>query len=211
MKLYFYEHCPFCARVQLALGLKQIPYEKAVVMEGDAATPTRLIGKKAVPILQKLDGAHMGESLDIVHYVDQIGYPKRFDGAPDAPIEDWIESAWGLALKLFIPRFTQGDFAELATPAAREAYRAREERAFGDLDELMRRSQEYIVQMQPLLAQLDGLLQGRDEIGISDIKLWPILRSLSIVEGLAFPAAVRGYMERLSREGGVALLFDQAR
>ena len=62
-----------------------------------------------------------------------------------------------------------------------------------------------------MLAQLDGLLQGCDGIGISDIKLWPVLRSLSIVKGLAFPAHVRGYMERLSREGGVALLFDQAR
>ena len=211
MKLYLYEHCPFCARVQLALGLKRIPYEKAIVMEGDAATPTRLIGKKAVPILKKLDGAHMGESLNIVGYVDQIGYPKRFDGAPDGRIEAWIDAAWGLSLKLFIPRFTQGDFPELATREAREAYRAREERAFGDLDALLRATPEYIALMQPLLAQLDRLLQGRDEIGISDIKLWPILRSLSIVQALEFPATVRGYMERLAREGGVPLLFDQAR
>jgi len=211
MKLYFYEHCPFCARARLALGLKRIPYEKAVVMEGDAETPVRLIGKKAVPILRKLDGEHMGESLDIVAYVDKIGYPKRFDGAPDARIDAWIDGAWGMALKLFVPRFTLGDFAELATPQARAAYRLREERAFGDLDALLRNSAEYIAALAPRLAELDLLLQGRDEIGISDIKLWPVLRSLSIVAGLTFPPAVRDYVERLSREGGVPLLFDQAR
>lgn len=211
MKLYYYEHCPFCARVQLALGLKCIPYEKQVVMEGDADTPTRLIGKKTVPILRKLDGEHMGESLDIVAYVDKIGYPKRFDGASDARIDAWIDSAWGLSLKLFIPRFTQGDFAELATPEARASYRLREERAFGDLDALLANSAEYIAALAPRLAALDLLLQERDEIGIGDIKLWPVLRSLSIVAGLTFPATVRAYMERLSREGSVALLFDQAR
>lgn len=211
MKLYLYEHCPFCARVQLALGLKRIPYEKQIVMEGDADTPTRLIGKKAVPILRKLDGSHMGESLEIVHYVDQIGYPKRFDDAGDARIDAWIDAAWGLSLKLFIPRFTQGDFPELATPEAREAYRLREERAFGDLDALLANSDDYIAAMAEQLATLEGVLLDRGEIGISDIRLWPVLRSLSIVKSLDFPAGVRTYMERLSQEGRVALLFDQAR
>lgn len=211
MKLYVYEHCPFCARVQLALGLKRIPYEKSIVMEGDAETPTRLIGKKAVPVLRKLDGSHMGESLDIVQYVDQIGYPKRFDGPADARIDAWIDGAWGLSLKLFIPRFTQGEFPELATPEAREAYRLREERAFGDLDELLRHSADHSAAMERQLAELDVLLQDREEIGISDIRLWPVLRSLSIVKGLVFPSAVLVYMERLSRESGVALLFYQAR
>jgi len=210
LKLYIYEHCPFCSRARLALGLKNLAFEPVVVMEDDADTPTRLIGKKAVPILEKPDGTHMGESLDIVHFIDSLGTP-IFDGPADAALDAWGEAAWPLALKLFIPRFTEGDFAELATPAAREAYRQRETRAFGDLDALRADSARYIGKMNTKLETLAPLLAGRDAIGISDIKLWPILRSLSIVNGLQFPPAVRSYMERLAAAGKVPLLFDQAR
>src|SRR5690606_6102544 len=120
MKLYLYEHCPFCTRARMIFGLKQLPVELAVIMEGDADTPTRLIGKKAVPILEKEDGTHMGESLDIVAYVEAMGAPV-LNGQESAAIEQWITDAWKPALNLFIPRFTRGEFAELATPEAREA------------------------------------------------------------------------------------------
>ena len=52
MKLYIYEHCPFCLRTRMISGLKQLDMQYEVIMEGDAETPTRLVGKKVVPILQ---------------------------------------------------------------------------------------------------------------------------------------------------------------
>lgn len=209
MKLYIYEHCPFSSRARMAFGLKRVPFETSVIMEVDAATPTRLIGRKAVPILEKDDGTCMGESLDIVHYVDRLAKP-IFDGAADKALDAWGSDAWPLACKLFIPRFTKGDFAELATPEAREAYRQREEKAFGDLEALMEETPGFIAPMSAKLEALNPLVEGRETIGISDIKLWPILRCLSIVKGLPFPAEVRGYMARLEDEARVPLLFDQA-
>jgi glutaredoxin 2 len=209
MKLYIYEHCPFCTRVRLALGMKNIPYETVVVMEGDAETPIRLIGKKAVPILERPDGIHMGESLDIVHFIDKLEKPIFDDPANDA-LDAWGTDAWRLGVKLFIPRFTRAQFAELATPQAREAYRLREEKAFGNLDDLLADSPAYVTEMNIKLKVLGGLLDGRELGGISDIKLWPILRSLSIVRGLEFPPVVLRYMETIEKAGGVGLLFDQA-
>ncbi|WP_127088224.1 glutaredoxin 2 [Aquabacter cavernae] len=209
MRLHIYEHCPFCTRARLAFGLKDVPVDLSVILEGDAETPIRMIGKKAVPILEKDDGSFMGESLDIVRFVDHLGTP-LFDGPADPALDAWIDDAWKPGLKLFIPRFTKGDFAEMATPDAREAYRAREERAFGDLDALMADTPALLAQMQPKLDALAPLLEGRSAIGISDIKLWPVLRSLSIVKGLTFPAPVRAYAEDLSVRGKVPLLFDQA-
>ena len=209
MKLYLYEHCPFCTRARLAFGFKNVPVELSIIMEGDAQTPTQLVGRKVVPILQKEDGSHMAESLDIVHYVDQLGTP-MFDGAVDPAIDSWIKDAWPLGLKLFIPRFTKGDFAELATPAAREAYRQREEAAFGDLKALMANTPALLTEMTHKLNALAPLLQARHDVDISDIVLWPVLRSLSIVKDLEFPAAVRSYMERIAERSKVPLLFDQA-
>lgn len=209
MKLYIYEHCPFCTRARMIFGLKGLPLTLGVILEGDAQTPTRLIGKKAVPILEKEDGTHMGESLDIVRYVDAIGTPVLTAPA-DPALDAWGKDVWPLGLKLFIPRFTKGDFAELATPDAREAYRLREEKAFGDLEALMAATPALLAEVNPKLEALAPLLDARcDALGISDIQLWPILRSLSIVDGLHFPAPVLAYARRLETQGGVPLLFDQ--
>jgi len=210
MKLYIYEHCPFCTRARMIFGLKGLPVDLQVIMEGDAETPTRLIGKKAVPILEKDDGTHMGESLEIVRYVDSVGIPVLVapqDGALDA----WVKEVWPTALKLFIPRFVEGDFAEVATPQARQAYRLREERTFGDLEGLRNVTPKLVGEIEPLLEALIPLLAHRKAIGIDDITLWPVLRSLSIVRAVNFPGEVRSYMDRISQASGVALLFHQAR
>ena len=209
MKLYIYEHCPFCARARVIFGLKNLPVDLHVIMEGDAETPTRLIGKKAVPILAKDDGSHMGESLDIVRYVDSLGAPV-LTAPDDAALDSWGKDVWKPALKLFIPRFTEGDFAELATPEARAAYRSREEQAFGDLDALRAQTPELLAEVSGKLDALAPLLDGRSVLGYSDITLWPVLRSLTIVKGLHFPEPVRAYVERLAQQSGVPLLFDQA-
>ncbi len=208
MKLYIYEHCPFCTRARMIFGLKSLPVELAVIMEGDAETPMHLIGKKAVPILQKDDGTHMGESLDIVRYIDGLGTP-ILTRDPVEELDTWGKDVWGPGLKLFIPRFTKADFAELATPEAREAYRLREENAFGDLEALMAATPELLGDVNPRLEKLGLLLGKRTELSISDITLWPILRSLSIVAGLTFPPAVLAYARSLEEKVGVSLMFDQ--
>ena len=66
MKLYVYDHCPFCAKARMIFGLKSLPLELNYLLENDADTPTRLVGKKTTPILQKADGSHMAESMESV-------------------------------------------------------------------------------------------------------------------------------------------------
>ena len=60
-----YDHCPFCVRVRLALGLKNVKHEVVFRANDDVATPTALLGKKIAPILE-MNGDVMGESLDII-------------------------------------------------------------------------------------------------------------------------------------------------
>ena len=210
MKLYIYEHCPFCTRARMIFGFKGLPVDLQVIMEGDIETPARLIGKKAVPILQKEDGTYMGESLDIVRYVDAIGTPVLV--APqDKALDAWVKEVWPTALKLFIPRFVDGDFAEVATAHAREAYRQREKQAFGDLEFLRDATAKLVADIEPMLKALVLMVADRKTIGVNDITLWPVLRSLSIVRNIHFPEQVRSYMDRLSQECSVGLLFEQSR
>ena len=53
MKLYIYDHCPFCVRARMIFGLRDVAVEEIVLANDDEATPIGMIGSKQVPILQK--------------------------------------------------------------------------------------------------------------------------------------------------------------
>ena len=48
--VYVYDHCPFCVRVRLALGIKNVKHNIHFLQNDDIPTPTKLIGKKIAPI-----------------------------------------------------------------------------------------------------------------------------------------------------------------
>lgn len=62
MKLYIYDHCPFCVRARMIFGLKNMEIEQIVLLDNDYETPIRMIGKKMLPILEKDDGSYNIES-----------------------------------------------------------------------------------------------------------------------------------------------------
>lgn len=69
--VYVYDHCPFCVRVRIALGLKNIKHNIVFLANDDIPTPTALVGKKIAPIFAiPEDDLVMGESLDIIALVE---------------------------------------------------------------------------------------------------------------------------------------------
>ncbi|WP_272687030.1 glutaredoxin 2 [Providencia sp. PROV149] len=212
MKLYLYDHCPFCVRARMIFGFKKINVEQIFLMEDDKATPTKMIGCKMLPILEKDDGNYLPESLDIVHYVDQLSEPKMTQVTVSPEIEKWYQTVSETVFKLVVPRFTQADFPELNTPEARAAYIEREEKAFGDLSILLKETHTLIVELEPHMDALDVWLENRkNENVMDDIFIFPVLRSLSIVNDIPFSTVILNYMKNISQITGVSLLFDQAK
>ena len=211
MKLYIYQHCPFCLRVLLLRGLKKLDLPVQVVLENDVETPTRLVGRKKVPILQKADGSAMPESMDIVRYLDGQFAPPILTAAERPEIDAWSEHASGLIFRLAVPRITRGDFAELATLEARAAYIEREIRAFGDLEALLAATPELLAELAPLLAELDAMIPAPDsELGESDIRLFPLLVMLSIVKDVRLPPALAAWYNALLERSGLDDFSAQA-
>jgi len=74
--LYNYDHCPFCVRVRLALGFKNIKHNLVFMANDDIHTPTSLVGKKIAPIMEfpKFDADTedliMMESMDIIEFIE---------------------------------------------------------------------------------------------------------------------------------------------
>eukprot|EP00563_Minutocellus_polymorphus_P013954 CAMPEP_0181047550 /NCGR_PEP_ID=MMETSP1070-20121207/14943_1 /TAXON_ID=265543 /ORGANISM="Minutocellus polymorphus, Strain NH13" /LENGTH=311 /DNA_ID=CAMNT_0023126237 /DNA_START=56 /DNA_END=991 /DNA_ORIENTATION=+ len=108
--VYVYDHCPFCVRVRLALGIMNVKHNVDFLGNDDIATPTKLVGKKIAPIFAiPEDNLVMMESLDIIEKVDQderfgaSGQIKPATGRTD--IKAWQKSVQILLRTLQRPRY----------------------------------------------------------------------------------------------------------
>jgi len=71
MKLYVYDHCPYCVKARMIFGFKDIGFDLITLLNDDEKTPIDLIGQKMVPILTTEDNTHMPESMDIIRFIDE--------------------------------------------------------------------------------------------------------------------------------------------
>jgi glutaredoxin 2 len=108
--VYVYDHCPFCVRVRLALGLKNIKHEVRYLANDDIATPTSLVGKKIAPIFSMAGSIEpMLESLDIIAKIDSdpafgpVGFFKPTSGRVD--IKAWMKTVADANRVLQRPRY----------------------------------------------------------------------------------------------------------
>ena len=122
-KIYVYDHCPFCVRVRLALGMKNIKSDLIFLANDDIETPTKLVGKKLAPIMQFEDGSAMMESLDIVELLDTnekygpTGFIKPASGRTD--LKDWQKTVKEEMRILQRPRYMKAFLPEFAMKDAR--------------------------------------------------------------------------------------------
>lgn len=109
-EVYVYDHCPFCVRVRLALGIKNVKHNCMFMPNDDIPIPTKLIGKKIAPIFRiPEDDTNMGESLDIIEMVDSderfgpTGQILPATGRKD--LKTWQKSVQTLLRTLQRPRY----------------------------------------------------------------------------------------------------------
>ncbi|MCU5775396.1 glutaredoxin 2 [Erwiniaceae bacterium BAC15a-03b] len=214
MKLYIYEHCPFCVKARMIFGLKNLPIELVVMLNDDEETPKRLIGQKMAPILQKEDGSCMPESMDIVYFIDKKDREPLLTGQTNPAISTWLRHINEYVNKLLLPRMAKAPFAEFATPEARSYFKHKKEASIGSFDELEQHSAGLIKKVSDDLRQLDKLIVKPNavngELSEDDIHLFPLLRSLSLVAGIDYPTRVAEYRDNMAKQTQVNLLSSVA-
>lgn len=214
MKLYHYDHCPYCVKARMIFGLKDVPLTLVPVLNDDVETPTKLVGRKVVPILEKEDGSHMPESMDIVRYIDgKYGNGPLLDGPQNPAISDWLAGR-PYASKLTMPRWAQSDLPEFKTEKARNWFKEKKEESIGSFEKHLENSAEYIKQSEADLQKLATLIVSKGAVNGAasedDIHLFAALRSQTIVKGLRFPHKVSEYLENMSALTYVPLYFSIA-
>lgn len=214
MKLYIYDHCPYCLKARMIFGLKNIPVELHVLLNDDAETPTRMVGQKQVPIRQKDDSRYMPESMDIVHYVDKLDGKPLLTGKRSPAIEEWLRKVNGYANKLLLPRFAKSAFDEFSTPAARKYFVDKKEASAGNFADLLAHSDGLIKNISDDLRALDKLIVKPNavngELSEDDIQLFPLLRNLTLVAGINWPSRVADYRDNMAKQTQINLLSSMA-
>lgn len=214
MKLYSYDHCPYCVRARMIFGFKNVPFEHIVLANDDEDTPIGLIGKKMVPILIKPDGSAMPESLDIVDYIDGFGGGKMIARTVRPQIKQWREKVAAYYNKLVMPRIVQIGLEEFQTQSAIDYFTRKKTDYIGDFAEHLANTEEYLKQINSDLAALAPLVTSEhalhDRAGMEDILLYPHLRSLTMVKGILWPEKLVQYSKNMAEQTSTPLFFDRA-
>lgn len=214
MKLYVYDHCPYCVRARMVFGLKNLPVEQVMIANDDEATPVGLVGKKVVPILVKEDGTAMPESLDIVRYVDtHYGNPIITENIR-AEIEEWANNLSKVYNHLLLPRFVKLDLAEFEKQSAIDYFVKKKTESIGDFAQNLAETDKYIATVQPLIDDLSDLIKSEKalngELSLEDIIVFPMLRNLTCVKALQFPPKVLDYINKMAELSKIDLYFAKA-
>ncbi|AAU37659.1 glutaredoxin 2 [Basfia succiniciproducens] len=215
MKLYVYEHCPFCVRARMIFGLKNLPFEQEVLSNDDEATPTSLVGKKVVPILVKDDGTAMPESLDIVKYVDENFGDKLLTEQIRPELEVQLKQIGSYYNHLLLPRFVKLGLAEYNTQSALNYFIQKKTKSIGDFAENLANTPQYLDKLNRDLTLLDNLILAQDKVNgeqlsVEDIILFPMLRNLTCVKGVIFPTRVKNYVDCMAKMSKIDLFYGNA-
>ncbi len=200
--LYHFPHCPYCIRVRLALGLLDIPFVSKVIDYEDAETPTRLIGKKMLPIWEDQDGA-MGESLDIILKLDvdnTLGIKEFYDLKDRKDLEAKISDLGGVIHNLTWPVWV---YTKEFSPSAREYVMKKKQEKHGPFKLLVQRKEEFLKELHPLLHKVEIELMPfyqSSNVTIKDIMIAAHLWGLYLVPEFQFSEKLHAYLQKIKQQ-----------
>ncbi|WP_333912704.1 glutaredoxin 2 [Vibrio coralliirubri] len=209
MKLYIYDHCPFCARVSYIAQSLGLNIELVSVDYDDAQTLIDLIGKKMVPVLQKDDGSIMAESLDIIVYFMELKSSDE-QRVPSEQVTAFQTRVFPLTQQIGRPRWWNLDLAEYRSAGAKEAWRASKETECFNFEELLEKTPQFVQLINPLLKDAELLLDlenGESSLPLIDQAVYfSMLRGFCVEATIEWPNDLNRWMETKSQELGISLL-----
>lgn len=212
MKLYIYDHCPFCTKTLLTRSYLKIACDVELLMYDNEKKPTELIGKKQLPILITDEGEAIAESDEIVATFISLNEAgsRTLQAASDLQkIEQWKAHLSPHLVSLVFPRYLKAKgIKEFSTNSAKAYFKQKKEQTLGLNFE--QAEAEKSMHLDAAAAQLDELSswltlpsERGDALSFDDVALYPWLRSLTLVRALKFPERIATYLNEVSHLTGV--------
>ena len=224
--LHLYDHCPFCIRVDLALGWAKVNYQRKLYGYGDIEGPKALTGEKVLPVLELNDKQTgekqlLRESLDIIGKLNADGWLEENPLSPrsvDETLKKWESEFQPLHQTLTRPRVIKLP-PEVAVDFATEADRTYQMNKYTkkgfDYDAAWAKSDETKEAVAKSLNRLAEILEERNESSstltlsggekydMNDCIYLPDLRRLTCVKEVKWPPIVRKYVDDACKAAGV--------
>jgi len=214
--LHVYDHCPYCIRVELALAFLGVPYTRVLYGYGDMEGPTRLMGKKQLPVME-YKGKYTKESLDIIDMIEKNTPQKRIPTKTDRDdLDKWLKDSCDIRRSLTLPRKVKVPIKDWAEDRDLEYARQKYEKNGFNYKDAEARSDELILEMNQLLVFFnDNILYDEHSVneqgfGMDDILVIPNIRTLTCVKGLKWPEKLLGYLEKNFENVTAELYFNYA-
>lgn len=201
--LYHYVHCPFCVRVRMAAGYLGVAYESKVVPYDDEQTPTKLIGKKMLPVWVDSNGKAQPESLDIIKLLDQdnkLGSQTLLQSEDWKKLECFLNEAGNSIHSLAMPYFI---YTKEFDENSRKYFQKKKEEKRGPFKELVKNRPQLEEQLKLKLNQLEYDLRPfylSDRLTVLDICLASHLWGLYVVPEFQFPPQLHHYLQRVKKQ-----------
>ncbi|KAF1791878.1 Thioredoxin-like fold [Phytophthora cactorum] len=168
-QLYIYDHCPFCCRARVALGLKKVKYDVLFLANHDEAThrscglqtgsDLRARGREALP-------GELGHRQVVDEHYGDGAILKPASGRED--LAKWFDTVMPLFTTLFLPRFHAAPLPEFTLKESRDYFKNKKEKSFGSFSENL---------PSP----------PRSSSSYDDLDLFSRLRGLTLVKGIEWP------------------------
>lgn len=216
MKLYQYDHCPFCVRADMVANYKKVDHDKVYLLNDDEKSCHDLIGAKMVPILQFDDGTAMGESLDIAKFFDEQGTLEQVirPAGYHQSIAPFFEKVRLASWCLLFPRNIAIGLPEFETQEAKDYFRQNKEAMIErSFEQALDETEQHKLEMEAVLAEIPELIlpsQHDNTISWDDVFIYPNLRNLTMVKGLIFPQQILRYIQEVTEITGSHTYFDRA-
>ena len=216
LTLIHFDFCPFCQRVRLALGYKNIEFAELPARFYGPEHFRNISGFERLPVIIYPDGDRQGESLDIIAELDRRfpATPPLHQGAIAAAdleaVLAWRARISGMLFRLIAPTLPQypglGD-----DPRAMAFYRERMEGWLGDtLEGLQTRRHQWYASLE---AELNGITDRVARHGfytpvfsVADTLITGDLTGLRLLEDITLPPELSAYFARVEAAAGVSLL-----
>ena len=211
MKLFIYDHCPYCVKARMIFGLKNIPFQLVTLLNDDEKTPIEMIGKKMVPILEINPGQFMPESMDIVQFIDNKFAPPIVLNKEDAFLLEILEQARSPYYNLVMPRWVQSKMEEFKTVSAKKYFQNKKEQMIGPFETALKNTEKFKKEITKILLKIESKIPENskwytdNQVSFNDFHLFAFLRSLTIVKDLHFPPAIENYMKYGSEKTQIPL------
>ncbi len=217
MKLYYYEHCPYCIRVLAYCGLSGIELDKQILLNDDEKTPIDLIGQKILPIFQFSDASGkkhvMGESLDIIKILSQNDGIDLIHSEKD---DELIANFWrDLSLPVYslaMPRWVKLSFIEFSTPSSVDYFVTKKTQSIGDFQTALDKTEYWKKEVLNRLGNYQTFFEvlKKQPNSYAALLVFSYLVGLTCVKDLKLPVGLTEFLEVMSQKTGVKLLFDRA-